>query len=187
MTTISKKTLEDIPVEDRYVPPTWDEYYMSMVLLVATKSKDTSTKCGSILVDKDNRVLSIGYNAPYRGLPDDAFVIERPDKYHIMLHGEENALLNYSGARSDMEGSTMYITGQPCTRCLRMMIQSGVKRLVYNTSRRLAILDSEDGVDDMWQLMVDNANIEIVEEDFDERVNTNFAKAMSIMEDRKQK
>jgi len=129
--------------------------------------------------------LSIGFNGPYRGFPDHLMVIDRPAKYHIMLHGEENALLNYNGARSDLEGATMYITGKPCTRCLRMMIQSGIKRLVYNTSRRLAIFDSEDATDQMWDEMVEQSGIEIDERDFDEDITNIFGIAKSIMEDRK--
>lgn len=168
-----------------YNVPDWDSYFMAMVLIVATKSKDQSTRCGAILVDKDNRVLSIGYNGPFRGFQDNKTIVDRPDKYHVMLHAEENALYNYSGARSDMLGSTMYITGRPCTRCLRGMIQCGVKRLVYNTGRRLAIFDSEDGTDLTWQLMVDESGIEICERDFDIRTELVFNVANEIKEDRK--
>lgn len=176
-----KTTLSDTG----YNVPDWDSYFMAMVLIVATKSKDQSTRCGSILVDKDNRVLSIGYNGPFRGFPDEKTIVDRPDKYHVMLHGEENALYNYSGARSDLENTTMYITGRPCTRCLRGMIQCGIRRLVYNKGRRLAIFDTEDGTDLAWQLMVDESGIEICEMDFDERTDLVFKLANEVKENRK--
>jgi len=167
--------------------PDWDNYYMAMVLLVATRSKDPSTKCGAVLVSKDHRVLSIGYNGTYSGFPDDETVISRPAKYHYWLHAEENALLNYSGSRSDMEGATMYVTSRPCTRCLRGMIQSGISRIVFNKSRRLAIYDVEgDGTDEAWNAMASNANMEIFEEDFI-GVGIVFESMLKIVEDRENK
>lgn len=178
------KKLKD--VKTRHYIPNWDEYYMSMVLMVATKSKDPSTQCGAIMVDKDNRVLSIGYNGPYRGFPDEETIVERPAKYSQWIHSEENAILNYSGSRVDMEGSTMYVTAKPCTRCLRMMIQSGIKRIVYNTGRKIALSGFETESDTAWEEMVKYSDVEIVEKDFDPEVNHVFLRAIGIMNNRKE-
>ena len=111
--------------------PNWDVYYLTQCFLVAQRSLDPNTKCGAIIVSKDNRVLSQGYNGPLRGSKDDMIPLTRPEKYFHMIHSEENAILSYNGSYQDIEGSTIYITGSPCHKCLRMIIQKGIKNIVY--------------------------------------------------------
>ena len=110
--------------------PSWDEYYLAMSYVVAQRSFDPSSKCGCVLVSKDGRVLSTGYNGPLKGSIDEAIPLTRPTKYYHFLHGEENALLAYNGSYQDIQGSTAYVTGMPCHKCLRMLIQKGIKRIV---------------------------------------------------------
>lgn len=147
---------------------TWDDYYMTLVVMVATKSKDPSTKCGAIIVSDDNRVLSIGYNGPPRGYPDqDAIKIKRPMKYHYWIHAEENALLNYNGSKSDLVDSTIYVTGKPCVRCLRGIIQSGVKHIVFQShDTPLAMYTYEEGNEEAWDLLIEHSNVTFHESDF---------------------
>jgi len=112
--------------------PDWDDYYMAMAYMVAQRSVDESTVHGAVLVSADKRVLSIGYNGPIRETnPNPEDLKTRPNKYWLMLHAEENCIMNYHGSYSDLIQSTMYITGEPCHRCLRMILQKGIRRIIY--------------------------------------------------------
>lgn len=118
----------------------WDSYFMSIAELVSSRSSDPNTKHGCVLVDKNNRVLSTGYNGPVRGYPNDKVDYSRPNKYQWMIHAEDNAVLF---AKCDLEGATAYITGHPCTPCFRRLVQAGVKRIVYGTRMSACLTDYE--------------------------------------------
>lgn len=107
--------------------PDWNQYFMSLCLCVSQRSHDKHTKCGAIIVDNHYRVLSIGYNGFPRNTPHEAMSLERPDKYFYMVHSEENAIIN---ATQSLDGTTIYITGHPCHRCMRMIIQAGITKVV---------------------------------------------------------
>jgi dCMP deaminase len=124
--------------------PSWDEYYLTIAYVVAQRSFDPSSKCGTVLVSNDNRVLATGYNGPLKGSVDSKIPLTRPEKYCHMLHGEENALLAYSGSYQDIQGSTAYVTGRPCHRCLRMMLQKGITRIVYSSANVTKVVDQDD-------------------------------------------
>jgi len=111
--------------------PKWDEYYLTMAFVLAQRSFDPSSKCGTVIVSKDNRVLSTGYNGPIKGSIDHEIPLTRPQKYCHFLHGEENALLAYGGSFQEIQGATAYITGRPCHKCLRMLLQKGITKIVY--------------------------------------------------------
>jgi len=102
----------------------WDDYFMTMVYLVAMRSKDDSTHIGAVVVDPKNRVVSLGYNSFPRGIRDDVPERqERPEKYFWFEHGERNAIYN---ARRDLEGCKMYTNGIPCMDCSRAVVQAGL-------------------------------------------------------------
>lgn len=107
-----------------------DSYYMTQAFLVSRRSIDPRTQHGCIIVSPDNRILSTGYNGPLRGIDDARIPLEAPDKYYHILHSEENAYLNYFGSRADMQGATLFCTGECCHNCLRMGIQCGIGRFV---------------------------------------------------------
>ena len=115
---------------DKLGRPDWDSYFISLAFLVAQKSIDPRTKHGSILVSKDHRVLSIGYNGPIKNSIDQNIPIHDERKYTRLLHAEENCLLNYYGSCQDLKDSTIYVTGGCCHRCLRMILQKGIKNIV---------------------------------------------------------
>ena len=117
----------------------YNDYFLTIAYLVAQRSFDPSTKCGAVLVSKDHRILSTGYNGPIKNVDDTKIPLVRPAKYAHMLHAEENCLLAYGGSTQDLEGSTMYITGAPCHKCLRMIIQKGVYNIVY-TNANVAVM-----------------------------------------------
>ena len=113
-----------------------DIFYMEFAKHSASKSKDPKTKVGSCLVN-DKRLLSIGYNGAPRGFPDETVpkdsdskvLLENKNAY--MVHSELNAILNYGGSLNDLQGATLYVTISPCHECAKVIIQTGIKRVVY--------------------------------------------------------
>lgn len=106
----------------------WNLRYLEMTSLVATWSKDPSSKFGSVIVDKDNRVVSLGFNGFPRGFDDSSERLEdRQFKYRHVLHSEENAILN---ARQDLTGYTLYCNGVPCSLCMARIAQAGLTKVV---------------------------------------------------------
>lgn len=108
-----------------------DIYYMTIAFNISRRSIDPHTLHGAVIVDKNGRILSTGYNGPIKKCDDHKIPLTRPEKYMHFLHAEENSIINYYGSSQDMEGSTIYITGFPCSKCLRMVLQKGVKQIVF--------------------------------------------------------
>ena len=114
----------------------WDEYFMAVAKLSAMRSKDPSTTVGSCIVSNKNRILSIGYNGTPNGFSDSDFPWKRDGdeldtKYPYVCHSEMNAVLNYNGSKSDLEGSRIYVDLFPCNECAKIIIQSGIKEVIY--------------------------------------------------------
>ncbi len=119
---------------DDYI--SWDEYFMAIAVLSAMRSKDPSTQVGACIVDKNNRILSIGYNGTPNNFDDDAFPWDREGnpletKYLYVVHAERNAILNYRGNKKDLEGSKLYVDLFPCNECAKEIIQSGISEVIY--------------------------------------------------------
>lgn len=115
---------------------TWDEYFMGIAKLSAMRSKDPSTQVGACIVGNDNRILSIGYNGAPNGFDDDIFPWDREGnsletKYLYVCHAELNAILNFKGNQRDMEGAKIYVGLFPCNECAKIIIQSGIKEVIY--------------------------------------------------------
>jgi dCMP deaminase len=109
----------------------WDIYFMQMAKLVSTKSKDKSTKVGTVIVGKGREVLSTGYNGLPRGISyDDPSKHERPEKYIWFEHSERNAIFNSARVGIRLEGATAYLSCPPCPDCARALIQCGIVRVV---------------------------------------------------------
>lgn len=106
-------------MKDNFGRPDWDSFYISLCFMIARRSIDPRTKHGCVIVDKNHRILSTGYNGPPPGLDDSKLDLSPPGKYKIMEHAESNAILNSKGA--NLEGSTFYITGTPCAPCFRQI------------------------------------------------------------------
>lgn len=108
----------------------WDLRYLSLAQLVSTWSKDPSTQVGAVIVDADNRIVSLGYNGFAAGVEDDPLRYQdRTIKYELVIHGEENALL--WADRNLLRGATIYTYPfMPCPRCAAKIINSGIIRVV---------------------------------------------------------
>ena len=111
----------------------WDEYFMNIAEAVATKSKDPSSKMGCVIVDKNKRVVSLGYNGLVQGAEESKMTLsERPMKYYFAIHSEMNALIF---AKRDLTGCTIYNRVATCENCLKYCLQAGIKRFVYRELR----------------------------------------------------
>lgn len=115
---------------------TWDEYFMGVAKLSAKRSKDPSTQVGACIVSGDNRILSIGYNGAPNGFDDKYFPWDRQGealetKYLFVCHAEMNAILNFRGNKKDLEGAKIYVDLFPCNECAKLIIQSGIKKVIY--------------------------------------------------------
>jgi dCMP deaminase len=107
----------------------WDKRFLELAKLVGSWSKDPSTKVGAVIVDSDNRIVSTGYNGFPRGIEDcEKKLVDREQKYAIIVHAEMNAL---AFANKSVKDCTLYTWPfQPCSRCAGPIIQSGIKRVV---------------------------------------------------------
>ena len=106
----------------------WDQRMLGLVRLVATWSKDPSTRVGAAIVDSKNRVVSLGFNGFPRAVHDNAAALhDREEKLRRTIHAEANALL-FAGR--PVEGCTIYVTHPPCARCAAKLIQAGIVRVV---------------------------------------------------------
>lgn len=109
----------------------WHKRFINMAALVSTWSKDPSTKCGAVIVDRKQRVVSTGYNGLPRGIEDHTErLICRETKYNLTVHSEVNALMF---ANIKLNGCTIYSYPlPPCVRCAVQIIQSGITTVVAN-------------------------------------------------------
>jgi len=115
--------------------PNWDDYFMTMVYLVASKSKDENTHLGAIVVDKNNLVRTLGYNSFPRGIND--YVPERqqrPEKYFWFEHAERNAIYNATLTGVSLKDCILYTNGIPCMDCGRAVVQAGIKEVIVDNT-----------------------------------------------------
>ena len=116
---------------------TWDEYFMGLAHLSALRSKDPNTQVGAAIVDENHRVVSVGYNGFPTGVSDDEFPWSREgdvltSKYAFVVHAELNAILN---SQRSVRGCTIYVSLFPCNECAKAIIQSGIKKIVYESDK----------------------------------------------------
>ena len=118
----------------------WDEYFMGLAHLSAMRSKDPSTQVGAVIVDQEHKVVGIGYNGLPIGCSDDEVPWDREGgmletKYAFVVHAELNAILN---STRDLHGCTLYVSLFPCNECAKAIIQSGIRKIVYEDDKYAA-------------------------------------------------
>lgn len=131
----------------------WDEYFLNIAEQVAKKSKDSSTKTGCVIVDKKRRPVSFGYNGFVGGCDESKMTQERPMKYLLVIHAEVNAILF---AKRDLEDCVLYSLYAPCENCLKFIIQTGIKKIIYKNP----VVESK--VNGIKESMTDSATNEAV-------------------------
>jgi dCMP deaminase len=112
----------------------WDNYFMGIALLSAQRSKDPNTQVGACIVDESNKIVGIGYNGFPIGCSDEKLPWDREaenvndTKYPYVVHAEVNAILN---STKKLDGAKIYIGLFPCNECAKIIIQSGIKEIIY--------------------------------------------------------
>lgn len=127
-----------------------DKRYMRMAFIWAENSYCKRRKVGALLV-KDKMIISDGYNGTPSGFEnvcEDENNVTKP----YVLHAEANAITKVARSNNSSEGATLYVTSSPCIECAKLIIQAGIKRVVYADAYRLS-----DGID-----LLNRAGIELV-------------------------
>lgn len=105
--------------------------------LVASWSKDPSTKVGAVIIPKDSDVPIIGWNGFPRKVKDKKKrYADRNIKYEIVCHAEENAILNAAKHGICLDGAKIYISHPPCNRCSKLIANSGIKKVIYKDVKK---------------------------------------------------
>lgn len=111
----------------------WKIRFLNLARAISEWSKDPSTQVGAVAVADSKQVLETGFNGLPRGVQDLPERMERPAKYIWTAHAEENLVAH--AARKQLEGSTVYVTHLCCNACARMLINAGVKKVVFGSGQ----------------------------------------------------
>lgn len=110
--------------------------------MAASRSLDSSTHAGSVIVRPDNTLVSTGYNNPIRGMNIDEVPTTRPEKYFYMEHAERNAIFSAAKNEGGLAGCRLYINFLPCADCARAIVQAGITEVVVHTEGHEAFIKS---------------------------------------------
>lgn len=130
-----------------------DQRYLKMAEIWAQNSYCKRRQVGALLV-KDKMIISDGYNGTPAGFENICEDEENRTKPYV-LHAEANAITKVAKSNNSSDGATLYVTSSPCIECSKLIIQAGIKRVVFTENYRL-----EDGIN-----LLKRANIEIVQVD----------------------
>jgi dCMP deaminase len=130
--------------------PTWDDYFMAMCFIVASRSKDPSTQHGALVVDEKHRIQGTGYNGTPALIADNDIDWSRPDaastdplkragKYPFIVHAEQNALDNCHGYPNVLHNSVIYVTGPPCSECTKRIASKAIKKIIFGPQSSLMV------------------------------------------------
>lgn len=109
----------------------WLEYFREMAVLVASKSKDPSTKVGCVIVGPDMEVRATGYNGFPRGVADsEERLADKDGKLPFMVHAEANAVAAAARVGTSLKGCVAVVTKHPCAQCSALLIQSGITGII---------------------------------------------------------
>ena len=142
--------------------PTWDEYFMEMAELTAKRSTCMRRHVGAVIV-KDRHAIATGYNGAPRGIMHceerggcirQQLNVPSGQRHELCmaLHAEQNAIIQAATLGQSIEGGTIYITHQPCAICSKMIINSGINRIVVN----------EGYPDDLALEFLDEAGLKVI-------------------------
>ncbi len=121
--------------------PPWDHYFMEVAYVVASRSTCLRRKIGAVIV-KDKRILTTGYNGPpsgithcdIRGCLRERLNIPSGERHELCwgLHAEQNAIIQAALHGVSVKDASIYVTTHPCSVCAKMIINSGIKEVVYH-------------------------------------------------------
>lgn len=140
--------------------PTWDEYFIATSYLIAQRSTCDRLHVGCIIV-KNNRIIATGYNGFVAGAPHVGFV--RNGHEQMTIHAETNAVADSAKRGTSLEGATAYVTHYTCINCCKILIASGIKKIIYGEDYKN---------DELVKVLCDRGNVEIIK--FDQIKNPYF-------------
>ncbi|XP_066262957.1 deoxycytidylate deaminase [Euwallacea similis] len=117
----------------------WPDYFMAAAFLAAQRSKDPCSQVGACIVNENNVMVGVGYNGMPIGCSDDQFPWTKnsknklENKHFYVCHAELNAILNKNC--TSVKNCTMYVGLFPCNECAKVIIQSGIKEVVYMSDK----------------------------------------------------
>lgn len=140
----------------------WDEYFMQIADIVKTRSTCLRRQVGAVIV-KENRIITTGYNGAPSGLKHCTEIggcerarlnIPSGQRHELCraLHAEQNAIIQAAKIGVSTEGATIYITLQPCVICAKMLVNAGIKRIVFKG----------EYPDELSRSILEEADIELV-------------------------
>lgn len=135
---------------------TLDKRYLRMAAIWAENSYCRRRKVGAIIV-KDQMIISDGYNgtpAGFENVCEDEAGATKP----YVLHAEANAITKVARSNNSSDGSTLYVTASPCVECAKLIIQAGIRRVVFNELYRIT-----DGIDLLTRAGVECIHISDIE------------------------
>jgi len=112
--------------------PTWDEYFMNIAKQAATRSTCDRKSVGALIV-KNNQILATGYNGSLKGSKHCDEIGHLMEGSHCVrtVHAEANAIVQAAYHGISINGSTLYSTASPCFNCFKLMVNSGIKRIIF--------------------------------------------------------
>lgn len=130
-----------------------DQRYLRMAHIWAENSYCKRRQVGALVV-KDHMIISDGYNGTPSGFDN---ICEENDRtFPYVLHAEANAITKLARSNNNSDGATLYVTAAPCIECAKLIIQSGIKRVIYGEEYRLA-----DGVNLLKQAGIEAIHIQL--------------------------
>ena len=142
-------------MEDREKQYNLDRRYLKMAAIWAQNSYCKRRQVGALLV-KDKMIISDGYNGTPSGFKN-VCEDENDRTKPYVLHAEANAITKVAKSNNSSEGATLYVTSSPCLECAKLIIQAGIRRVVFTESYRI-----EDGIN-----LLKRADIEVVQVEID--------------------
>ena len=133
-----------------------DKRYLRMSAIWAENSYCTRRKVGAIIV-KNKMIISDGYNGTPAGFENICEDESRTTKPYV-LHAEANAITKVARSNNSSDGATLYVTASPCVECAKLIIQAGIKRVVFNELYRIT-----DGIDLLKRAQIECIHIENLE------------------------
>ena len=120
--------------------PSWDQYFMDITRLVATRSSCLRRQVGALLV-KDRNILATGYNGVPTGITHceaagclrERLNVPSGERHELCrgLHAEQNAIIQAAKHGTNIDGATLYCTTMPCIICTKMIINAGITKVIY--------------------------------------------------------
>lgn len=128
-----------------------DERYLRMAMIWSENSYCKRRKVGALIV-KNNMIISDGYNGTPSGFPN--ICEENNVTFPYVLHAEANAITKVARSNNSSDGATLYITASPCMECSKLIIQAGIKRVVFSDLYRI-----QDGLELLREAGIDLVHI----------------------------